>query len=97
MEFQYVINGILLYAQGLSGFTKDCEPLEGEAHLVSRPWNPCPYCQQILPPPNFSLHWGRGKDVRWKIFQTLIVKPLTLTSPGGRSGQACVFLGFSPN
>lgn len=50
MEFQHVINGVLLYAQGLSGFTKDCEPLEGEAQLVSRPWNPCPYCQQSPPP-----------------------------------------------
>lgn len=53
MEFQYVINGVLLYAQGLSGFTKDCEPLEGEAHLVSRPWNPCPYCQHTPAPPSF--------------------------------------------
>lgn len=91
MEFQYVINGILLYAQGLSGFAKDCEPLEGEAHLVSRSWNPCPYCHPLL-----GLEGGGEEASRWKIFQTLIVKPLTLTSPGGKSSQACVFLGFSP-
>lgn len=74
------------------------------------PWGGSPSCFQTLEPlsllpaelrspspPILSLDWGRGEDVRWKIFQTLIVKTLTLTSPGGRSGQACVFFGFSPD
>lgn len=65
MEFQCVINGVLLYAQRLSGFTKDCEPLEGEAHLVSRPWKPRPHCQQstLPPPPLPGLGEGGGCEV----------------------------------
>ena len=101
MEFQYVISGVLLYAQRLSGFAEYCEPLEGEARLVSRPWNSCPYCQQsppspLTPHPIPSLVGELGA-VKWKIFQTLIVKPLTLTSPCERSSKACVFFGFSPD
>lgn len=60
------------------------------------PGTPVPTASR--PPP--SSPWTgvlAGEAVRWKIFQTLIVKSLTLTSPGGNSSQACVFLGFSPD
>lgn len=48
-------------------------PLREEAHLVSRPWNPCPHCQQSVPP-----LLGLGACRRMccgRFFQTVIVKP----------------------
>ena len=56
---------VLLYAQGLSGFTEDCEPLEGEAHRVSRLWNLRPVLPEEPspppPPPILALDWGVGR------------------------------------
>lgn len=75
---------------------KIVSPLRGKPNLFPDLGTPVPTASRA-PLPILSLDGGWGEDVRWKIFQTLIVKPLTLTSPGGRSGQACVFFGFSPD
>ena len=73
-------------------------PLREKPVLFPDPGIPVPTASRAFPHPHPILSLvGELGAAKWKIFQTLIVKPLTLTSPCERSSQACVFFGFSPD
>lgn len=82
MEFQRAIKEFSRYAQGLSGFTKDCEPLEGRSPSCFQTLEPLSLLPTEWPSPPWT--GGLQEDVRWKIFPDGNCKAPVLSSAGAR-------------
>lgn len=82
MEFQCAIKEFSRYAQGLSGFTKDCEPLEGRSPSCFQTLEPLSPLPTERPSPPWT--GGLQEDVLWKIFPDSNCKTRVLSSAGAR-------------